>query len=96
MSFLGGIRVFAFLAKTKKNSEKREERMHQTEDILDSLSDIGLARNNNEDSVITIIHPENPNLKLLAVADGVGGRNSGEIASNFAIHTLEKLIISTI
>ena len=62
----------------------------ELEDVLDSLTDIGLHRDNNEDSVITITHPENNNLKLLAVADGVGGSESGEVASNFAIRALAK------
>ena len=90
LSFLGGICVFALLHKTKRLSNKSNEKMNKKEDVLDSLTDIGLSRNNNEDSVITITHPENDNLKLLAVADGVGGRESGEVASNFAIQTLEK------
>jgi protein phosphatase len=57
------------------------------------LSDIGLARGNNEDSAITITHPYNPTIKLLAVADGVGGKENGEVASNFAIDTLRDWFI---
>ncbi len=90
LSFLGGIFVFALFSKTKRVSNKTNEKINKQEDVLDSLTDIGLARGNNEDCVITITHPENDNLKLLAVADGVGGRESGEVASNFAIQTLEK------
>lgn len=82
--------MFAFLSKTKKQFDKQMNCLGNQEDILDSLSDVGLSRTNNEDSVITITHPENPNLKLLAVADGVGGRSSGEVASNFTIRALEK------
>lgn len=62
-------------------------------DILTSISDIGLIRKNNEDSVITITHPDNDKIKLLAVADGVGGCNKGEIASNFVTKALEKWFI---
>ncbi len=90
VSFLGGIIVFALFHKAKRESKKELKDMGKKGDILDSLSDTGLIRNNNEDSVITIIHPQNPNLKLLAVADGVGGRNSGEIASNFTTDILKQ------
>lgn len=80
--------MFALLNKTARKSSKKRD--INNKDILDSLSDVGLSRSNNEDSVITITHPKNPNLKLLAVADGVGGRTSGEVASNFAIIALER------
>lgn len=66
---------------------------HDKKDILTSISDIGLIRKNNEDSVITITHPDNDKIKLLAVADGVGGYSSGEIASNFVIQALKKWFI---
>ncbi len=62
-------------------------------DILTSISDIGLIRKNNEDSVTTITHSKNKNIKLLAVADGVGGCNKGEVASKFVIKALEKWFI---
>lgn len=82
--------MFALFHKTKNRYDERIKNITADEDILDSLSDTGLIRNNNEDSVVTITHPANSTLKLLAVADGVGGRESGEVASNFAIQTLEK------
>lgn len=72
----------------------KSKRSHGDGDILDSLSDTGLIRNNNEDRVITITHPKNKNLKLLAVADGVGGKEGGEVASNFAISVLENWFLN--
>lgn len=81
--------MFALFNKLEKY-DNRIKNITTNEEILDSLSDIGLNRSNNEDSVITLIHPNNKNLKLLAVADGVGGRESGEVASNFTISVLEK------
>jgi serine/threonine protein phosphatase PrpC len=42
-------------------------------------SEIGLVRNRNEDAVA--VHPE---LGLIVVADGVGGSNSGDVASGLA------------
>lgn len=58
-------------------------------DILTAISDIGLLREKNEDCAITLKHPENKNIKLLAVADGIGGCSKGEFASHFVIKSLE-------
>lgn len=42
-------------------------------------------RKNQEDSVIILEHKDNPNFKFLAVADGMGGLNAGEEASNYTV-----------
>jgi len=47
-------------------------------------SDLGLVRNNNEDSVYA-------GPRLLAIADGMGGHAAGEVASKIVIATLEPL-----
>jgi protein phosphatase len=47
-------------------------------------SDLGLVRNNNEDSVYA-------GPRLLAIADGMGGHAAGEVASKIVISTLETL-----
>lgn len=44
--------------------------------------DIGNKRTNQEDSVIILNHPQNPNFKMLVVADGMGGQAFGEQASS--------------
>lgn len=43
--------------------------------------DFGNKRENQEDSVIILNHPSNPNFKMLMVADGMGGMADGEKAS---------------
>ena len=57
------------------------------------LTDTGLVRDHNEDSVIIV---ENPvGCYLMAVADGMGGHRAGEIASSIAISYLGKRFSET-
>lgn len=48
-------------------------------------TDKGLVRQNNEDALLII-----PDKKIFAVADGVGGNNSGEIASSMTVELLKE------
>ena len=51
------------------------------------LTDAGVVRDHNEDSVIIV---SNDNATLMAVADGMGGHRAGEIASSIAISNISK------
>jgi len=62
--------------------------------ILQEKTDIGLIRDKNEDASLTITHPKNKNIILLAVADGMGGKSDGDIASNFVINSLRRWFIN--
>lgn len=59
-------------------------------EILETKTDIGLIRNQNEDTVVAIKHPRNKNIKLLLAADGMGGREFGEIASSYIAKSLTR------
>ncbi len=52
-----------------------------------SITDIGLVRRNNEDTLILA-----PEIGLLGVCDGLGGHASGEVASEIASRTLAELL----
>ena len=54
-----------------------------------ALTDIGLVRENNEDSFLSL-----PEYNLWAVADGMGGCESGEVASAIAIKHLKDAIVA--
>ena len=55
---------------------------------LFAAQDIGRRRSNQEDSVLILTHPENNNFKIIVVADGVGGVNYGEKASQYTVQKL--------
>ena len=52
------------------------------------LTDTGIVRDHNEDSVTIITNDSNAT--LMAVADGMGGHRAGEVASSIAIASLSK------
>lgn len=56
-----------------------------------SVSDTGKVRKNNEDRYI---NHEGEGYSLFVVCDGMGGHNSGEIASEIAANSIKKYIVS--
>lgn len=63
-------------------------------EILDTKTDIGLIRDRNEDVVLALKHPRNKNIKLLLAADGMGGKNYGDIAANYVATSVNKWFLN--
>ena len=57
------------------------------------LTDTGIVRDHNEDSVIIVSNDEGS--CLMAVADGMGGHRAGEVASSIAISSISKRFSET-
>lgn len=53
-------------------------------------SDVGKKRSHNEDAYVALLPPNTPEGvdALLAVADGMGGHQAGEVASNIAVQVI--------
>jgi protein phosphatase len=56
--------------------------------VIKYLSDVGITRDKNEDSYTVI---EDDKYIFLAVADGMGGHNAGDRASQIAVETSKKI-----
>ena len=63
-------------------------------EIIQSESNIGLVRPNNEDIAISVKHPRDKDLILLLVADGMGGKDFGEVASTYVAKSIEQWFVS--
>jgi serine/threonine protein phosphatase PrpC len=60
------------------------------------LSDVGLVRSVNEDSVAFVVPPENQEpqgrVGMMLVADGMGGHSAGEVASRLAAEVIRRCL----
>ena len=70
--------------------------VHNTEIAL--LSDVGMEREVNEDCGLTLRlsragHARNAETEVVAVADGMGGHEGGEVASELALSTLQNELL---
>lgn len=57
--------------------------------LLQAISDKGKLRDNNEDYAFCAIHPKDEVIRLLVVADGMGGKSAGDIASQEIVADIE-------
>jgi serine/threonine protein phosphatase PrpC len=69
--------------------------------IFGQMTDVGLVRNNNQDSVLTYFFSsesvdEYPDFGLFVVADGMGGHQEGEIASAIAVREIASYIMQSL
>ncbi len=55
--------------------------------VTAGLTDVGLVRSNNQDAIGEFTHTDSA-LRLLVVADGMGGHRGGEVASQMAVDTV--------
>lgn len=62
--------------------------------IMKTVTNRGRIRKNNTDGSLTIESSSNPDIKLLAVTDGIGGDNYGEIASSITIESLKNWFLN--
>ncbi len=71
--------------------------VHNSEIAL--LSDVGMERELNEDCGMTLRlsragHAQNTEVEVVAVADGMGGHEGGEVASQLALSTLQSELLN--
>ena len=67
---------------------ERGNNSYQVGKNLFASQHIGIKRSNQEDSVLIMEHPKNPNFKILVVSDGIGGGYAGEEVSRYTVGSI--------
>lgn len=65
----------------RNNLSARPRREYNLNDEMIAVTDIGKKRKTQQDSVLMLYHPKNPEYKFLVIADGMGGTVDGDKAS---------------
>lgn len=65
----------------EKSLSARARREYNLDNEMTAVTDIGIQRSKQQDSIVMLYHPQNPKYKLLVVADGMGGTVDGDKAS---------------
>lgn len=73
-----------------RNPDKLPRREYNLNDELMATTDIGVRRSTQQDSVLILYYPDNPNYKMLVVADGVGGSKDGHLASSEIVRQMKE------
>ncbi len=73
---------------------KNKRNEYVLEGTLFASQDIGKKRRNQEDATIILTHPRNSEFKFLAVADGMGGVDYGDKASEYTLQALTNWFIN--
>ena len=69
---------------------QRPRREYNLNDEMYVVTDIGQKRDDQQDSVVVLYHPDNPKYKMLVVADGMGGSVDGNKASQLIVQRMTK------
>ncbi len=64
-----------------RDPSRRPRREYNVDDVMMAVTDIGNKRSEQQDAVSILYHPSSKAYKMLVVADGMGGREHGERAS---------------